>query len=139
MWSINYLPFRVICVHSSLWCSVFGSLSHLLDIVLSFILLLLYRQTFPTRIFLLLDVELSHLCSLRNFDLYICSILNSFSKKYLRCQNTTVVLSRKSNIGTMLLLKACLSIGFWMPANMYKYYIPLLNDQYFLYWRKLCR
>jgi len=28
-----------------------------------------------------------------------------------------------------------------MPANigLYKYYIPLLNDQSFLYWRKLCR
>ena len=51
------------------WCSFFGSLSHLLNIVLSFILLLFYRQTFPTRTFLLLDVELANLCSLRNFDL----------------------------------------------------------------------
>jgi len=54
-----------------LWCSFFGSLSHLLDIALSFILLLLYRQTCPTRIFLLLDVELSNLCSLGNFDLHM--------------------------------------------------------------------
>jgi hypothetical protein len=72
---------------------------------------------------------------------YMCSILNSFSNKYLRWQNTKVVLLRKSNIGTMLLWKVCLSIGFWMPTNicLHKYYIPLLNDQSFLYWRKLCR
>jgi hypothetical protein len=50
--------------------------------------------------------------------IYICFILKSFSKKYLRWQNTKVVLSRKSNLGTMLLWKVCLSIGFWMPANM---------------------
>ena len=52
-------------------CFFVGSLSHLVDIALSFILFLLYRQTFPTRIFLLLDVEISNLFSLRNVDLYM--------------------------------------------------------------------
>ena len=53
------------------WCSFFGTLSHHLDLVLSFIVLLLYRQIFPTGIFLLLDVELSNLCGLWNVDLYL--------------------------------------------------------------------
>jgi hypothetical protein len=54
---------------------------------------------------------------------------------------TKVVPSRKSNLGTILLWKVCLSIGYWMPANicLYKYYIPLLNDQSFRYWRRLCK
>jgi len=39
------------------WCSFFGSLCHLLDIALSFILLLLYLQSFPTLIFLLLAIS----------------------------------------------------------------------------------
>jgi hypothetical protein len=144
MWSRNYLPFRVICVHTSLMEGLvvlfFGTLSHHLDLVLSFIVLLLYRQIFPTGIFLLLDVELSNFV-VSGTLIYICSILNSFSNKYLRWQNTTVVLSRKSNIGSMLLWKVWLSIGFWMSANicLHKYYIPLLNDQSFFYWRKLCR
>ena len=43
-------------------------------------------------------------------------------------------------LDTMLLWKVCLSIGVWMPANicLYEYCIFLLNDQSFLYWRKLC-
>jgi hypothetical protein len=49
----------------------FGTLSHHLDLVLSFIVLLLYRQIVPTGIFLLLDVELSNLCGLWNIDLYL--------------------------------------------------------------------
>jgi hypothetical protein len=49
----------------------FCTLSHHLDLVLSFMILLLHRQFFPSRIFLLLDVELSNLCSLRNLVLYL--------------------------------------------------------------------
>jgi len=43
-------------------------------------------------------------------------------------------------LDTMLLWKVCLSIGVRMPANvwLYKYCIPLLNDQSLLDWRKLC-
>jgi uncharacterized protein YnzC (UPF0291/DUF896 family) len=67
---------RVAYVFTPAWwrgslCFFFGSLSYLVDIVLSFILLVLYRQTFPTRIFFLLDVEISNLFCLRNFDLYM--------------------------------------------------------------------
>jgi len=46
------------------WCSFIGSLCHLLDIALSFILLLLYLQSFPTLIFLLLAIS--------QIALYIC-------------------------------------------------------------------
>jgi hypothetical protein len=139
MWSRNYLPFRVICVHSSLmeglvmlflWFSV-SSFEHCI--------------VFHITSFLSANFSYTHIpssrCGISQTLIYICSMLNSFSNKYIRWQSTKVVQSRKSNLGTMLLWKLCLSIGLWMPANicLYKYYIPMLNDQSFLYWRKLCR
>jgi hypothetical protein len=54
--------------------------------------------------------------------------LNLFSNKYLRWQNTTVVLSRKSNIGSMLLWKVCLSIGIeTKEASRIRYVVNLYD------------
>ena len=51
----------------------------------------------------------------------------------LKCHNSTYDLIQ-------CYCEKCVSIGVRMPANvwLYKYCIPLLNDQSFLDWRKLC-
>ena len=82
-----------------------------LQFVMSFILLLLYRKAF-LHAYSFFQVWNYPTFVVSETLIYICSSLSSFSNNYLRWQNTKVVLSRKSNLGAMLLWKVCLSIGF---------------------------
>jgi hypothetical protein len=141
MWSRNYLPFWVICVHTNWWrgsrCSFF------LYSVSSFgPCIVFYNTSFASTNFSFTYIPSSR-CGIIQplWSPEPCFIFVLYRIHSRRRQNTKFVLSRKSNIGTMLFWKVCLSIGFWMPANicLCKYYIPLLNDQSFFYWRKLCR
>jgi len=78
----------------------------------------------------------NEMCDINLFRSYYIISARSMCSFSLKCPNSA------SDFNTMLLCEMCLSISVWMPTQicLYTYYyIPLLNEQPFHHWQKLCK